>query len=317
MKPLTHLLNLASRLPFEEYQSGLLDGRGQFRWRPPGDFPLTLVPTCFSAGRQTPPLTWHEYLEIFLPVEGCCQVQVGRALVELSAGDVLVMDNLKLHALRSFTGRRLRVLVLRFMPDFIYSAGSLAIDHLFCVPFYHQVEGHPHVLRGRDRMAAPVHNAMGRLVESYFDSAGPPYSQAGAKVFFLEILYHLARRFQVSETLYSEYLLHRDRSHRLRKLFDYTAVHYAEKITVSQAAALVGMSRRRFLGLFKTMADMTWVKYINDVRLTNAARFVKQTNLSIAEIAAQVGYSDQSYLNRRFRQRFGQTPQDLRKKALP
>jgi AraC-like DNA-binding protein/mannose-6-phosphate isomerase-like protein (cupin superfamily) len=318
MKPLAHLISLASKLTFEEYQGGqLLDGRGQFQWRPPGDFPLAVMPTCFSDRQYSPPLTWHEYLEVFVPVEGQCQVQVGRSMVELAAGDVLVMDNLKLHALRKFEGRRLRVVVIRFLPELIYSAGSLATDHLFCVPFYHQVEGQPHVLRGTERQAAFVHAALAHLLECYYDSSGPPYSHAGTKVFFLQVLYYLAKRFQVSETLYSEYLLHRDRSHRLRKLFDYTALHYGEKITVSEAAALVGMSRRRFLSVFKTMADMTWVKYLNEVRLTNAARLVKQTTLSIAEIAAQVGYSDQSYMNRRFHQRFGHTPLELRKQALP
>jgi AraC-like DNA-binding protein/mannose-6-phosphate isomerase-like protein (cupin superfamily) len=318
MKPLSQLLGLALQLSFEEYHSGeLVDGQGQFQWRPPGDFPLVIMPTSFSARQQDRPLTWHEYLEIFVPLEGYCQVQVGRSMVELSTGDLLVMDNLKLHALRNFSGPRLRVIVIRFLPELIYSAGSLVIDHLFCVPFYHQVEGQPHVLRAGEEAAGRVHGAMSQLLECYFDPAGPPYSQGGAKVYFLEVLYHLSRRFHVSETLYSEYLLHRERSQRLRKLFDYTASHYADKITVSQAAALVGMSRRRFLGLFKTMADMTWVEYLNDVRLTNAARLVKQTTLPIADIAAQVGYTDQSYMNRRFKERFGHTPLEFRKQGLP
>ena len=318
MRSLAHFLRLGSELPFKEYQGGqLVDGRGQFQWRPPGEFPLAIVPTCFYSHKQAPPLTWHEYLEVFVPLEGRCQVQVGRSMVDLVAGDVLVMDNLKLHAVRNFSSHRLRVVVIRFLPELIYGAGSLAIDHLFCVPFYHQVEGQPHVVRGTEEIAMEVHNALSRLLECYFDPAGPPHSQAGAKVFFLELLFHLAKQFRVSETLYSQYLLHRDCSHRLRKLFDYTALHYAEKITVSQAATLVGMSRRRFLDLFKTMADMTWVKYLNDVRLTNAARLVKQTTLSIADIAAQVGYSDQSYMNRKFRQRFGHSPLELRKQASP
>jgi AraC-like DNA-binding protein len=316
MKPLVHLVDLALRLPFEEYHGGqLLNDQGQFQWRPPGDFPLAIMATSFPAGRQDRPLTWHEYLEVFVPLDGGCQVQVGRSMVELKAGDLLVMDNLKLHALHSFSGPQLRVVVIRFLPELIYGAGSLAIDHLFCVPFYHQVEGQPHVLRATEPIAARVHTALGHLLECYFDPDGPPYSQAGAKVFFLEVLYHLARRFQVTETLYSEYLLHRDRSHRLRKLFDYTAAHYADKITVSQAATVAGMSRRRFLDLFKSVADMTWVEYLNEVRLTNAARLVKQTTLPISEIAAQVGFSDQSYMNRRFRKRFGHTPLALRRQT--
>jgi len=316
MNPLKHLFSLVSRLPFETYDRGqLVDERGQFQWRPPRDFPLVIKLTSFSARQPAPPLTWHEYLEIFIPLGNRCVMQVGNSTVELAAGDVLVMDNLKLHALRDFDGPRLRAIVVRFLPDLIYSMGSFSIDHLFCVPFFHQVEGHPHVVRTGSEVTPRLYTVLGQLIECYFDSSGQPYSQVGAKVYFLETLYHLARHFQVSETLYSEYLLHRESSYRLRKLFDYTAVHYAEKITVSQAAALVGMSRRRFLELFKTMGNLTWVEYLNDVRLNAAALLIKQGKYSIAEIAIRIGYSDQSYLNRRFKQRFGHTPLEFRKLA--
>src|ERR1043166_951532 len=113
MRSLAHFLRLGSELPFEEYQGGqLVDGRGQFQWRPPGEFPLAIVPTCFYSHKQAPPLTWHEYLEVFVPLEGRCQVQVGRSMVDLVAGDVLVMDNLKRHAVRNFSAHALRVLGL-------------------------------------------------------------------------------------------------------------------------------------------------------------------------------------------------------------
>lgn len=312
-KPFTRFISLASRLSFEEYDGrGSVDMRGQFQWRPPSDFPLVIKPTSFSARKQDRPLTWHEYLELFIPLEARCRLQVGHSIIELAAGDLLVMDNMKLHAVRDFTRPQVRAIVVRFLPDLVYSTGSFMVDHLLCLPFYHQVEGQPYVVRRTEAVASRLYSALSHMLESYLDPTGSAYSRAGVKVFFLEVLYHLSRRFQVSETSYSEYLRHRDLSERLRKLFDYATLHYAEKITLSQAATLVGMSRRRFLDLFKRMADKTWVAHVNDVRLMNAARLLKQTTLPIAEVAARVGYSDQSYLTRRFKQRFGETPLQFR-----
>jgi AraC-like DNA-binding protein len=199
------------------------------------------------------------------------------------------------------------------LPDFIYSLGSFSIDHLFCLPFYHQIEDQPHVLRRTDSVTARVHAALSRLLECYFDKAGLPYSQAGTKAFFLEVLYHLARHFQVSGALHSEYLRNQQRSKQLQKLFDWASHHSAEKISVEQAAAIVGMSRNYFLVAFKAVTGLTWVQYLNQVRLANGAHLLTETRLPIAEIAARVGYAEQSYFDRRFKERFGQTPLRFRR----
>jgi AraC-like DNA-binding protein len=305
--------------PFEPFigTSLVVDKEGRYKWEPGIDFPFTVKLLYFSSRQPERPLAWHEYLELFVPLEGQCRLRVGRNIVVLQEGDVLVMDNLKLHVVLDFPGPRLRAMVIRFLPGFIYSLGSFSIDYLFCVPFYHQSEGQPHVLRRTDAPAARVHVALAQLLECYFDKAGQPYSQAGAKVFFLETLYHLARHFQVSGALHAEYLRNQLLCNQLQKLFYYTSRNSAEKISVEQAAAIAGMSRNSFLRAFKAVAGMTWVDYLNHVRLIEGAHLLKETSLTIAEIAARVGYADQSYFDRRFKGRFGQTPLYFRTTALP
>jgi AraC-like DNA-binding protein len=316
VKTLTSLLKATSGRPFETFTgAGLVDKEGRYKWEPGIDVPFAVKLFCFSTRQPERPLAWHDYLELFIPLESRCRLRVGQNIVLLQGGDVLVMDNLKLHVVLDFPGSRLRAIVIRFLPGFIYSLGSFSIDYVFCAPFYHQTEGRPHVLRRTDASAALVHASLAQLLKCYFDKAGLPYSQAGAKVFFLETLYHLARRFQVSGALHSEYLRNQQRSTQIQKLLAYASGHSAEKISVEQAAAIAGMSRNSFLRSFKTVAGMTWVDYLNHVRLTEGAHLIKETNLSIAEIAASVGYSDQSYFDRRFKQRFGQTPLRFRATA--
>ena len=52
------------------------------------------------------------------------------------------------------------------------------------------------------------------------------------------------------------------------------------------------------------------------MRLANAARLLKDTTKSVAEIANEAGFIDQSYFDKRFRRAFGQTPLELRRQAL-
>ena len=63
---------------------------------------------------------------------------------------------------------------------------------------------------------------------------------------------------------------------------------------------------------FKQVAGMTLIDYLNHVRLANAARLLRETGKTIAEIAETAGFSDQSYFDKRFRRAFGKTPKEFR-----
>ena len=57
---------------------------------------------------------------------------------------------------------------------------------------------------------------------------------------------------------------------------------------------------------------MTFVAYVTHARVAEAARLLKHSDLTIAEIATRVGFTDQSYLGRCFKRAFQLTPRDFR-----
>ena len=67
--------------------------------------------------------------------------------------------------------------------------------------------------------------------------------------------------------------------------------------------------------VFKRVAGMTFVAYVTHVRLANAARLLKESTRSVADIASCTGFADQSYFDKRFRRYFGQTPLGYRNEA--
>lgn len=117
-----------------------------------------------------------------------------------------VVDNLKLHHVVDFPGFDTRVIVISFMPEFVFSLGSPSHDYAFLLPFYSKVERRPHVLRVGDVNAPGAHDALTRLLECYFADAKKPFFQAGAKAFLLELLYSLAAHFRASEVLKWEFV---------------------------------------------------------------------------------------------------------------
>ena len=311
-KAFAALLAVCRRLRFEPHDiSRQLDARGHYELSLDKEFPFNVRLFHFSPKHYTPIWNWHERLELTMPLDGPLHMRMGDLRVELAAGDIVVVDNLKLHNVEDLPGLNTRVVVMSFMPEFVYAPGSPACDYTFLLPFYTKREGHAHVLRATDELAAPVHLAMVELLQRYFRS-GETHFQSGCKASFLQILYHMARRFQASEVLRSEFVQRRQQADRLARLFEYVRINYAERITVDQAMKLVHMSQSLFMKIFKKVSGMTFVAHVTRVRINHALRLLRETDLTVAEIAARTGFPDQSYFDRRFKQAFGKSPRQYR-----
>ena len=307
------LLHACRRLRFEPHDiASQLDQRGHYEVELDGAFPFVVKLFHYTSRRHTRGPTWHERLELFTPLDGPARLRMGNQEIEVGRGDVLVVDNLKLHHVVDFPGFNTRVVVISFLPEFVYSLGSPSFDYAFLLPFYSRLENHTHVVRAGDEASSDVCQAMARLLGCYFGDMDRQFYQAGCKAFFLEMLYHMSRHFRASELMKWEFLRQQQRSLRLKKLFDHIQKHSAEKLSIRQAAALAGMSQPQFMKTFKKVAGMTLVAYLNHVRLSNAVRLLRETDLSICEIANHSGFSDQSYFDKRFKRAFGQPPKQFR-----
>lgn len=306
-------MEVATGLKFEPHDiSAQLDGRGRYTVPLDEEFPLAIKLFHYTSRRHTRGATWHERLELFLPLDGPARFRMGDQEVALQRGDLLVVDNLKLHHVVDFPSFNTRVVVISFLPEFVYSLGSPSHDYAFLLPFYSKLDRRAHVLKAGDAAADQAYGALARLLECYCASEPRPFFQAGSKAFLLELLFHLATHFRSSEILKWEFMRQQERSLRLKKLFDHISAQPAEKLSVSAAARLAGMNAAQFMKTFKQVSGMTLVAYLNHIRLANAARMLRETDRSIADIANTSGFSDQSYFDKRFKRAFGRTPKEFR-----
>ena len=83
---------------------------------------------------------------------------------------------------------------------------------------------------------------------------------------------------------------------------------YPEPLTVAALAREAGMGASRFHAEFRRETGDTPADRLAATRLDRAEELLRETRLSIAEIALAVGFSDQSALTRSFRRRRGTTP---------
>ena len=85
------------------------------------------------------------------------------------------------------------------------------------------------------------------------------------------------------------------------------------QLTTNQIAQAVFTSPNRLHKIFKAETGTTIGAYLDRLVLFRAAQLLIDPKLSIGEISRQLGFCDQYYFSRRFKNQFGQTPSEFRK----
>lgn len=102
---------------------------------------------------------------------------------------------------------------------------------------------------------------------------------------------------------------------RINVLVDYIVTHPTEHYTSDVLCQMVNISPSTLRRLFKKHTGKSPGDFIQDLRLTVAARRLLVTNERISTIAYQVGFEDPNYFSRLFQRNFGVSPQAYRKNA--
>lgn len=88
------------------------------------------------------------------------------------------------------------------------------------------------------------------------------------------------------------------------------------RMTVGEMAETVGLSESWFANVFKQTTGKTPMQWLLQRRIELVQKLLMESNLPVAAIAAQLGFSDQAHLTKTFRQITGETPAAWRKMQL-
>ncbi|CAN7579468.1 AraC family transcriptional regulator [Rhizobium sp. LjRoot30] len=95
---------------------------------------------------------------------------------------------------------------------------------------------------------------------------------------------------------------------QMNKLLTRIDVHGDYRMTIAEMASTVGLSESWFANVFRQTTGSTPLQWQLAKRIDRAKKLLLESNLSVADIAAQLGFSDQAHLTKTFRQIAGDTP---------
>jgi len=98
----------------------------------------------------------------------------------------------------------------------------------------------------------------------------------------------------------------------IRRALNYMATHYMKPVTLGEVAREAGLSPNYFSALFRQTVGTGFRSHLCRIRIEESKWLLLSTNYTLADIAAAVGFADQSHFCKVFKQVVGLTPSSFR-----
>lgn len=102
----------------------------------------------------------------------------------------------------------------------------------------------------------------------------------------------------------------------LHEVFEYIENNYDSDIGIDEVSEIANFSKSYFNKFFKRMTNMSFNKYINDIRLEKAGIMLKVSADNVAQIAFSTGFNSVKTFTRLFKEKYGMTPGMYRKTEI-
>ena len=235
---------------------------------------------------------WHEHTEIlyFLSGDGC--VSCGTNKINIKQGDLVTINSCELHSI--YSDGVLEYYVMIINPSMFKDVGCENILFKTKIAGDTAVDGYfKEIFREKDEKK----NGYDMVIK------GDVY----------KLLAHLMRNYETVRLSDRENSSYMTRQQRLSEILKYIEENYAGNVNTAQLAEKCYLSEYYFCRFFKKETGVSLTEYINRMRIEKSKVLLKNTQLSLAEIANQVGFSDVNYFCRIFKKYTGNTPNSVRK----
>lgn len=99
---------------------------------------------------------------------------------------------------------------------------------------------------------------------------------------------------------------------QLKPVIEYMQTFYDQPLTLAGIAKVAHLSVSRLAHLFREQMGITLIDYLTNIRINHAKRMLLTTELNCTRICFEIGYNNQSYFTRVFKQITGLTPRQFR-----
>ena len=268
---------------------------------------VTLLPMNFTSFA----MHWHKEVEIIYMQSGYCEINVDLEHYVLRQGDIVFIKPQAIHSLQQYQGENGCLFSWLLDINMLSYGATDACYVKYLKPFLDGKIEYPQVISKMH----PSHEQLERQLLEIHEVCDEK-----ASVLELNIKWRLEKLFY---TLFKEVFVYKklpneqkqDTLQAICNVLEYIQENYQKTLTIGELAELLHFSDTYFMRFFKKCTGVTCVEYINEYRMNKAVELLQNTELTIMDIAMQVGMHNISYFNRIFKKKYNMTPKEYRKRV--
>ena len=233
---------------------------------------------------------FHDEYEIYYLVSGSRQLYINDRVYPLVSGSLAFVDGEDMH--RTFSANEEPI--SRFVV--CMKKSKLQKEYPALIKLFDQ--------GGAIDLNISQQKAMGRLLDMLKDECEKnDFMQHEAiNALVLKLFINAFRLYNEASSVVN------DCSDSVISIIDYINSHYNEKLTLKDISNHCNISISHLTRLFKASTGYSIVEYTNTLRVKKASELIKNTDLSMSEIALRTGFSSFSYFGKMFSEYYGISP---------
>lgn len=253
---------------------------------------------------------WHESLEILYILHGHMEVSIQDSTRHLKDDDYIIINSGDIHSTLGRTGTI--VYLLQLTLPFLER----------CFVDYHTIRfEHTDDYLASDKNRLRFHH-FHQEIKKILRDMGDLYNkkEEGYSLAFQSDLYRFLYLLNNTALVHIS-PVEKNKSTKNREQLSiitaYVAKHYQERITLAKAASKVGLQPEYFCRFFKRYMGMTFIDYVNQVRLSYVYEDLMNTDYSINTILDNRGFTNYKLFMKLFKEKYNCTPLAKRKSIFP
>ncbi len=249
------------------------------------------------------PLHWHEELEILFPLNGDAAVTIDGKTCQLKRKHLLVIESGQVHSTNTYSDNLMIVCIHVSKHLLRRSMSDIELLTLSCIPDEITDAQFPEYLHICQMAMELTRLSIEEISASHLESEG----------IILQILAHLIRYFSVhsAPALSSADMNTRQ---RLKEIITYVNDHFKSPLSLKDGADLLGYNKEYFCRFFKKHMGLSFLQYVNEVRITHIYQELQNGDAPVSEIIEANGFTNQKLFNRTFKEIYNCTPSSVRKR---
>lgn len=277
------------------------------------DFPIS-IHHIRSEGGNALDIHCHGDLEILRIARGEAVFRIGTTSYAVAEGDILFVNPFEFHSATAEPGQAVAYDAIVYERRLLESITLHPDYHRFIRPLLENRLQFPHQLERGAPSSAKIRRVVHDILDEYQEKRlGHEWMIRTHLEQLVVLLTRLVPPPAERAAPSAQQRLGRD----LAPLFARLAENPAQPMSTRDAAAIARMSPYHFCRQFKAFSGITFVRFLHLYRVNEAERLLRDTSLTVTEIAERVGFGNVHYFDRVFHTHKGRTPGQVRREAAP